>query len=98
MDLELKKYINHKIDKALKKENLYKKLDLLREYENINLISSIENALYGAFIESLHQITVVLNVFDGYSLTPEDMNDLLQIINNRKPEIKRKISQALQNH
>ena len=95
MEPEVKTYVKNRINKLLKKENLMKKVELFKEYEKIGLISSLENALYGAFIESLHDTTVVLNVFDGYTLSNEDMNELLDIINDRSSEIKEKISQAL---
>jgi len=94
MEPETKIYLNTIIDKLLKKENLTKKTELLRKYESIDLISSIENALFGAFIEALHDVTVVLNVYEGYSLTSEDTDDLLQLINSRLLEIKEKISIA----
>ena len=94
MEPETKRYLNNLIDKLLKMENLLKKVELLRKYESIGLISSIENALYGAFIEALHDVTVVLNVYEGYSLTSEDTDNLLQLINSRLLEIKEKISIA----
>jgi len=94
MEPEVRTYVKNRINKLLKKEDLIKKVELFKKYEKIGLISSLENALYGAFIESLHEITVVLNIFDGYTLSTEDMNELLDIISIRSSEIKEKISQA----
>jgi hypothetical protein len=95
MDPEIREYIIKHIDKFLKEENLLKKVSLLKEYQKIGLISCIENALYGALIESLHDITIVLNVFEGYSLSSEEMQELLVIIRNESLNIKSKVSKAL---
>jgi len=95
MDPEIREYIIKHIDKFLKEENLLKKVSLLKEYQKIGLISSIENALYGALIESLHDITIVLNVFEGYSLSPDEMQELLVIIENESLNIKSKVSKTL---
>jgi hypothetical protein len=95
MDPEIREYIIKHIDKFLKEENLLKKVSLLKEYQKIGLISSIENALYGALIESLHDITIVLNVFEGYSLSSDEMQELLVIIRNESLNIKSKVSKVL---
>ena len=95
MDPEIREYIIKHIDKFLNEKNLLKKISLLKEYQKIGLISSIENALYGALIESLHDITIVLNVFEGYSLSPDEMQELLVIIRNESLNIKSKVSKAL---
>lgn len=95
MDPEIREYVKKLVNIFLKEENLSKKVGLFREYQKIGLITSIENALYGALIESLHDITIVLNVFEGYSLTSEDKQELLEIIRNGSLEIKAKVSKAL---
>jgi hypothetical protein len=94
MDPEIREYVKKLVNIFLKEENLSKKVSLFREYQKIGLITSIENALYGALIESLHDITIVLNVFEGYSLTSEDKQELLEIIRNGSLEIKAKVSKA----
>jgi hypothetical protein len=94
MDPEIREYVNKLVNIFLKEENLSKKVSLFREYQKIGVITSIENALYGALIESLHDITIVLNVFEGYSLTSEDKQELLEIIRNGSLEIKEKVSKA----
>ena len=94
MDPEIREYVKKLINIFLKEENLSKKVTLFKEYQKIGLITSIENALYGALIESLHDITIVLNVFEGYSLTSEDKQELLEIIRNGSLEIKAKVSKA----
>jgi len=95
MDSEIKGYIQKHINKFLSRENLLKKTSLLQKIQKIGLISSVEDALYGSLIESLLDITIVLNVFEGYSLTSEDILELLDIIENRSSEIKSKISNIL---
>jgi len=94
MDSEIREYVKKRINKFLKEENLSKKVSFFKEYQKMGLITSIENVLYGALIESLHDITIVLNVFEGYSLTSEDEQELLEIIRNRSLEIKAKVSKA----
>ena len=94
MDPEIREYVKKLVNIFLKEENLSKKVSLFREYQKIGVITSIENALYGALIESLHDITIVLNVFEGYSLTSEDKQELLEIIRNGSLEIKEKVSKA----
>ncbi len=94
MDPAIREYIKKHIENFLNEENLMKKVSLFKEYQKIGLVSSIENALYGALIESLHDITIVLNVFEGYSLTSEEMQELLEIIKKESPKIKSKISKA----
>ena len=82
------------IDNFLNEEKLLKKVSLFKEYQKIGLVSSIENALYGALIESLHDITIVLNVFEGYSLTSGEMLELVDIIKNESSKIKSVVSKA----
>ena len=94
MDPEIREYVKKLINIFLKEENLSKKVTLFKEYQKIGLITSIENALYGALIESLHDITIVINVFDGYSLTSEDVQDLLEVVSNKSSEIKSKVSKT----
>jgi hypothetical protein len=94
MDPEIRKYIKRHIDRFLSEEKLLEKVRLFKEYQKIGLVSSIENALYGALIESLHDITIVINVFEGYSLTSEDVQELLEIISNKSSEIKSKVSKT----
>lgn len=94
MDPEIRKYVERHIDRFLSEEKLLEKVRLFKEYQKIGLVNSIENALYGALIESLHDITIVINVFEGYSLTSEDMQELLEIIRNKSSEIKSKVSKT----
>jgi hypothetical protein len=94
MDPEIRKYVKRHIDRFLSEEKLLEKVRLFKEYQKIGLVSSIENALYGALIESLHDITIVINVFEGYSLTSEDVQELLEIISNKSSEIKSKVSKT----
>jgi hypothetical protein len=94
MDPEIRKYVKRHIDRFLSEEKLLEKVRLFKEYQKIGLVSSIENALYGALIESLHDITIVINVFEGYSLTSEDVQELLEIISNKSLEIKSKVSKT----
>jgi hypothetical protein len=94
MDPEIREYIKKHIDKFLNEEKLLKKVSLFTEYQKIGLVSSIENALYGALIESLHDITIVLNVFEGYSLTSDEMQELIEIVKNESLKIKSKVSKA----
>jgi len=95
MDPEIRKYVERHIDRFLSEEKLLEKVRLFKEYQKIGLVSSIENALYGALIESLHDITIVINVFEGYSLTSEDVQELLEIVSNKSSEIKSKVSKTL---
>jgi hypothetical protein len=95
MDSEIREYIYKHITNFLSKENLLKKIVLFEKFQKVGLVSSVENAIYGSLVESLLDITIVLNVFEGYSLTPEDMLELLDIIENRSSEIKSKVSNAL---
>jgi hypothetical protein len=95
MDAEIREYIFKHINNFLKKDNLLKKKVLFEKFQKVGLVSSVENAIYGSFVESLLNITFVLNVFEGYSLTPEDMLELLDIIEDRSSEIKSKVSTAL---
>ena len=95
MDAEIREYILKHINNFLSKENLLKKKVLFEKFQKVGLVSSVENAIYGSFVESLLNITFVLNVFEGYSLTPEDMLELLDIIEDRSSEIKSKVSTAL---
>jgi hypothetical protein len=95
MEPEIREYIKKHIENFLKEEKLLKKVSLFKEYQKIGLVDSIENALYGALIESLHDITIVLNVFEGYSLTSEEMQELLVLIRNESLKIKSKVSNAL---
>jgi len=94
MDPEIREYIIKHIDKFEWKKFI-EESKLLKEYQKIGLISSIENALYGALIESLYDITIVLNVFEGYSLSSEEMQELLVIIENESLNIKSKVSKTL---
>ena len=94
MDPAIREYIKTHIDNFLNEEKLLEKVSLFKEYQKIGLVSSIENALYGALIESLHDITIVLNVFEGYSLTSEEMQELLDIIINESSRIKSVVSKA----
>jgi hypothetical protein len=94
MDPEIREYVKKHIDKFLKKENLLKKVSLFKEYQKIGLVSSIEDAIYGALIESLHDVTIVLNVFEGHSLTSEEMQELIEIVRNNSLNIKSKVSKA----
>jgi hypothetical protein len=94
MDPEIRKYVERHIDRFLSEEKLLEKVRLFKKYQKIGLVSSIENALYGSLIESLHDITIVINVFEGYSLTSEDMQELLEIVSNKSSEIKSKVSKT----
>ena len=94
MDPAIREYIKTHIDNFLKEEKLLEKVSLFKEYQKIGLVSSMENALYGALIESLHDITIVLNVFEGYSLTSEEEQELIEIIKNKSLEIKSEVSKA----
>jgi hypothetical protein len=95
MDPSIREYIKKHIDKFLNEEKLSKKVSLFKEYQKIGLVSSIEDALYGALIESLYDITIVLNVFEGHSLSSEEMEELLEIVRNKSLKIKSKVSKAL---
>jgi len=94
MDPEIRIYVKRHIDRFLSEEKLLEKVRLFKEYQKIGLVSSIENALYGALIESLHDVTIVINVFEGYSLTSEDMQELLEIVSNKSSDIKSKVSKT----
>jgi hypothetical protein len=94
MDPSIRKYIQNHIDKFLNEKKLLEKISLFKEYQKIGLISSIENALYGALIESLHDVTIVLNVFEGHSLTSEEIQELIEIVKNKSSLIKSKVSKA----
>lgn len=94
MDPAIREYIKKHIDNFLNEEKLLEKVSLFKEYQKIGLVSSIEDALYGALIESLHDVTIVLNVFEGYSLTSEEMQELLELIKKESSKIKSKVSKA----
>ena len=94
MDPAIREYIKKHIDRFLNEEKLLEKVSLFKEYQKIGLISSIENAIYGALIESLHDVTIVLNVFDGHSLTSEEMQELVEIVRNKSLHIKSKVSKV----
>ena len=95
MDSEIKEYIHRHITKFLSRENLLKKINLLQKLQKIGFVNSVEDALYGSLIESLLDITIVINVFEGYSLTSEDILELLDIIEHRSSEIKSKVLSVL---
>jgi len=92
MDPVIREYIQKHIDKFLKEEKLLAKVSLFKEYQKIGLVSSIENAIYGALIESLHDLTIVLNVFEGHSLNPEELHELVEIVRNKSLHIKSEVS------
>ena len=94
MDPVIKEYIIKHIDNFLKEEKLLEKVSIFKECQKMGLVSSIENALYGALIESLYDITIVLNVFEGYTLTSEEMQELLDVVQNNSIEIKSKVSRV----
>ena len=95
MDPVIREYLQRHIDKFLNEEMLLEKVSLFKEYQKIGLVSSIENALYGALIESLHDVTIVLNVFEGHSLTSEEEQELVEIVKNKSVYIKSKVSKII---
>jgi hypothetical protein len=95
MDPVIKELVIKHIDNFLKEEKLLEKVSIFRECQKRGLVSSIENALYGALIESLYDITIVLNVFEGYTLTSDEMQELLDVVQNNSIEIKSKVSRVL---
>ena len=95
MDPAIREYIKKHIENFLNEEKLLEKVSLFKEYQKIGIVSSIENAIYGALIESLHDVTIVLNVFEGHSLTSEEKQELVDIIRNNSLNIKSKVSKVL---
>ena len=95
MDPVIKELIIKHIDNFLKEEKLLAKVSIFKECQKRGLVSSIENALYGALIESLYDITIVLNVFEGYTLTSDELQELVDVVQNNSKEIKSKVTKVL---
>ena len=94
MDPVIRELVIKHIDNFLNEEKLLEKVSIFKECQKRGLVSSIENALYGALIESLYDITIVLNVFEGYTLTSDELQELLDVVQKNSIKIKSKISRV----
>jgi hypothetical protein len=96
METEMRGVLEKYLDRFLSEDFLQKKVRLLKFYQSLNLVTSIEDALFGALLIGLQYSAAIYDVERQRTsdITDEETQEFSEIIRNRSLEIKTKISKA----
>jgi len=94
MEPEIRGFAEKMIDNYLTEKNLAMRAIIYRKFQEIGLITSIENAIFGALFEGVANTLASAKMLSGLKLTIEEMKELFEIIRNRSLEIKSKIRES----
>jgi len=94
METELRGIVEKHLDLFLKEENLSLRAENYRKFQELGLVKSLDDALFGALFECLALIIASIKVPMGLTMTDVEIEELYNIIKNRSLEINSKISQT----
>jgi len=94
MEPSVRGFMEQLIDNFLKEKSLRARAVVYNEFKKIGFVSSIEDALFGALIESKFSTLALVNISRGSKMTTEEMQELVDIVRNRSLDIKSKIKTA----